>query len=87
MSDIKENIINSIKTLILPELSKLQEGINEIRIRQEALEKQMLMINENVLGNSRRIDEINKRIDGINQRIDVTNERIDETNKSINGTN
>ncbi|KHE90935.1 MAG: hypothetical protein K8F52_10470 [Candidatus Scalindua rubra] len=63
MSDIKENIVNSIKTLILPELSKLQEGINEIRIRQESLEKQMVMINENVLGNSRRIDDTNRRID------------------------
>lgn len=63
MSDLKENIINSMKTLILPELSKLQEGINEIRIRQEILEKQMVMINENVLGNSRRIDELNKKID------------------------
>lgn len=87
MSDLKENIINSIKTLILPELSKLQEGMNEIRIRQEVMEKQMVMINENVLSNSRRIDETNKRIDEINKRIDLTNQRIDETNKSINGTN
>ncbi|MFV1974804.1 MAG: coiled-coil domain-containing protein [Candidatus Scalindua sp.] len=87
MSDIKENVINSIKTLILPELSKLQEGINEIRIRQESLEKQMVVINENILGNSRRIDELNKRIDGINQRIDETNQRIDDTNKSVHGTN
>ncbi|GAX61805.1 coiled-coil protein [Candidatus Scalindua japonica] len=87
MSDIKENIINSIKTLILPELSKLQEGINEIRIRQEALEKQMVMINENVLSNSRRIDEINKRIDAINQRIDDTNKSVNGINQRIDDTN
>ena len=83
MSDLKENIINSIKDLILPELSKLQEGINEIRIRQETLEKQMVMINENVLDNSRRIDEVSKRIDGTNQLIDETNQQIDDTNKRL----
>lgn len=63
MSDLKESVVESIKNLILPEIRKLQEGQNEIRIRQEALEKMLAVMNENILGNSRRIDETNKRID------------------------
>ncbi len=83
MSDLEKEIIDCFKTLILPELSKLQEGQNELRIRQDAQEKQLAMINENVLGNSRRIDEINNRIGETNKRIDETNRRIDGTNKRI----
>lgn len=83
MTDLKDSIINSIKALILPELSKLQEGINEIRIRQESLEKQMVMINENVLGNSRRIDELNKRIDETNKRIDLIYVEIGNIKKEM----
>jgi len=83
MSDLKENIINSIKATILPELCKLQEGINEIRIRQEVLEKQMVLINENVLGNSRRIDELNQRVDETNKRIDLIYVEIGDIKKEM----
>ncbi len=53
MSDLKEDIIDRAKALILPEFSKLQKGTNEICIRQETLEKQMVMVGENVFNNSR----------------------------------
>ncbi len=63
MTDFKNSIIDAIKTLVLPELRKLQDGVNEIRIRQETIEKQIAIMNENIIGNSRRIDDTNKRID------------------------
>jgi hypothetical protein len=61
MYDLEEDIIDSIKTLILPEIRKLQDGVNGICVSQDALEKKI--ISTNVLSNSRRIDEANKRID------------------------
>lgn len=71
MSDLKDSIIESVKSFLLPELRKLHEGQNEIRIRQEAIEKQLAIMNENIIDNSRRIDETNKRIDETNKRVDL----------------
>lgn len=101
MSDLKENILESVKNMLLPELRKLHEGQSEIKIRQESTEKLLLLMNANIIDNSRRIDETNKRVDETNKRIDEmnkrfdemnkkfdeTNKRIDETNKRIDGTN
>lgn len=83
MPDIKDSVIESVKSILLPELRKLHEGQTGISIRQETIEKQLAIMNENILGNSRRIDDINKRIDELNRRIDDTNKRIDDTNKRI----
>ena len=88
MTDLKDSIIDSIKSLLLPEIRKLQEIANEFRIRQDAVEKQMVIMNQtmvimnqNILDNSRRIDETNKKIDDmgarLNQRIDTMGARLD----------
>ncbi len=79
MSDLKEDIIDRAKALILPEFSKLQKGTNEICIRQETLEKQMVMVGENVFNNSRWIDELSKMVDTTNQWNDGTERLYIET--------
>ncbi len=81
MYDLEEDIIDSIKTLILPEIRKLQDGVNGICVSQDALEKKI--ISTNVLGNSRRIDETNKRIDGTNKRIDLIYVEIGNIKKEM----
>jgi len=77
MSDLKENILESVKNMLLPELRKLHEGQSEIKIRQESIEKLLSIMNANIIDNSRRIDETNKRIDETNKRIDEMSKRID----------
>lgn len=81
MADLKESIIESIKGFLLPELGKLQDGINELRTRMDSVEKQIVIMNENISDNSRRIDtmggqivEMGARLDG---RIDAMGGRLD----------
>lgn len=98
MTDLESSVIESIKGFLLPELRKLQEGQNEIRIRLETVEKQMVIMNENISNNSRRIDDINKRIDGVlygiyskfddvNKRFDDVNSKFDRVNMRFDGVN
>ena len=46
MYDLEEDIIDSIKTLILPEIRKLQDGVNGICVSQDALEKKIISTND-----------------------------------------
>ncbi|MGR3319191.1 MAG: coiled-coil domain-containing protein [Candidatus Anammoxibacter sp.] len=77
MPDVTNSVIEGVKSFLLPELRKLHEGQSAIRIRQDSIEKQLAIMNENILDNSRRIDGTNTRIDETNKRIDETNKRID----------
>ena len=72
MTDLKDNVIESVKTILLPELKKLHDGQTEIRIRQGVLEKQMAIMNQNILDNGRRIGDTNKRIDEVREQAKIT---------------
>lgn len=85
MAELKESIVNSIKDLLLPEIKKLQEGQKELIIRQDAVEKQVVTIGEDIRENTRRIDnlyiELNKRFDEVNKRFDEVYKQFGEVHR------
>jgi methyl-accepting chemotaxis protein len=84
----KRAIENVLKELIIPELSKIKDDVNNVYAKLEFTNKRLDDINLHLVDQSRRIDglreELNHRIDETNKRIDETNNRIDETNNRIN---
>lgn len=76
----KKAIANVLKELIIPELSKIKDDINNVYAKLEFTNKRLDDINLHLVDQSRRIDglreELNHRIDETNNRIDVTNDRI-----------
>jgi predicted nucleic acid-binding Zn-ribbon protein len=81
----KKAIANVIKELIIPELSKIKDDINNVNVKLEFTNKRLGDINLQLVDQSRRIDglreELNHKLDGL--REDLTH-RIDETNDRIN---
>lgn len=77
---LRDNIIESIKDILLPEIRKLEKKVVELGIRQEAVERLLSIMNQNIMDNSRCIDETNNKMDATVSRLD---EKIDETNKRI----
>ena len=70
--------------------SKTDEALSEFRVTlarieatQEATNKLLETLIQQVAENTRQIAECNRRIDVTNERIDATNDRIDATNDRI----
>ena len=80
----KKAIANVLRELIIPELSKIRDDINNLNIKVEFTNKRLDDINLQMVDQSRRIDalreELNHKIDALREdlthRIDVTNDRI-----------
>jgi predicted nucleic acid-binding Zn-ribbon protein len=88
----KKATANVLKELIIPELSKIKDDINNVYAKLEFTNKRLDDINLHLVDQSRRIDglreELSQRIDALREelahRIDETNDRIDVTNDRIN---
>jgi len=89
--EIKKAMANALKEMVVPELTKIREDVNNVKGVLELTNKRLDDINLHLADQSRRIDETNKRIDETNKKIDSTREelgqRIDETNRRIDETN
>jgi predicted nucleic acid-binding Zn-ribbon protein len=89
---LKKATANVLKELIIPELSKIKDDINNVYAKLEFTNKRLDDINLHLVDQSRRIDglreELSQRIDALREelahRIDETNDRIDVTNDRIN---
>lgn len=85
--DVKEALRSAIQDRIVPEFDKLRLENAEIRTTLQLTNKRLDAIQQQLIDQSRRIDETNKRIDRVHDdlltRIDETNKRIDETNKRL----
>ena len=91
----KKAIANVLKELIIPELSKIKDDINNVFAKLESTNKRLDDINLHLVDQSRRIDglreELSQRIDSVRveltHRIDAIKDeltqRIDETNSRI----
>jgi uncharacterized coiled-coil DUF342 family protein len=77
----KRAIENVLKELIIPELSKIKDDVNNVYVKVEFTNKRLDDINLQLVDQSRRIDGLREEL---NHRIDETNNRIDETNNRIN---
>lgn len=77
----KKAIANVLKELIIPELSKIKDDINNVNVKVEYTNKRLDDINLQMVDQSRRIDALREEL---THRIDETNNRIDETNDRIN---
>jgi chromosome segregation ATPase len=86
--EVKKEIVNALKEIVVPELTKIKEDVNNVKGVLELTNKRLDDINLHLADQSRRIDETNKKIDStreeLGQRIDETNRRIDETNDRLN---
>ena len=92
-----ETVVNQIQET----QDKMGEALGDLRVSlarieatQEATNKLLETLIQQVAENTRQIAECNRRIDATNERIgatnlriDTTNERIDATNERIGGTN
>jgi len=81
----KKAIANVLKELIIPELSKIKDEINNVSAKLEFTNKRLDDINLHLVDQSRRIDglreELSQRIDAVREEL---TQRIDETNDRIN---
>ena len=68
-------------------LGDLRVSLARIEATQEATNKLLETLIQQVAENTRQIAECNRRIDVTNERIDATNERIGATNLRIDTTN
>lgn len=89
--DVKEALRSAIQDWVVPEFDKLRLENAEIRATLQLTNKRLDDIQQQLIDQSRRIDETNKRIDKVHDdllaRIDETNKRIDETNDRIDKVN
>ena len=85
---VKENLIQVLKELVLPELDALKGEIAKQGVRLDMVEKRLddfnsrfQAIDQHLVDQSRRIDGLNDRIDRLQAdfiaRIDQQNQRID----------
>lgn len=74
--EIKKAIANALKEIVVPELTKIKEDVNNVKGVLELTNKRLDDINLHLADQSRRIDETNRRIDETNNRIDETNDRL-----------
>ena len=76
----KKAIANVLKELIIPELSKIKDDINNVFAKLESTNKRLEDINLHLVDQSRRIDglreELSHRIDVINARIDAIKDEL-----------
>lgn len=77
----KRAIENVLKELIIPELSKIKDDVNNVYVKVEYTNKRLDDINLQMVDQGRRIDALREEL---THRIDETNNRIDETNDRIN---
>ena len=86
--DTKTIIQSVFKELFLPEFDKLKASIDKVEAVQVVTNKRLDDMNAQLIGQSRRIDQINIRIDKTNEKIDKSNSdlinRIDRGNDSLN---
>jgi methyl-accepting chemotaxis protein len=86
--EIKKAIVSALKDMVVPELTKIKDDVNNVKAVLEITNKRLDDINLQLVDHSRRIDavreELSQRIDETNSRIDETNSRIDETNNRLN---
>ncbi|RMH59974.1 MAG: hypothetical protein D6679_00125 [Candidatus Hydrogenedentota bacterium] len=80
---MKEEILEAVKAVFLPELEKFGERLSGIEGILGEMSARLTDINQHIIRLDKRIDGTNSRIDETNARIDETNARIDETNSRI----
>ena len=61
--EIKKAMANALKEMVVPELNKIKEDVNNVKGVLELTNKRLDHINLHLADQSRRIDETNKRID------------------------
>lgn len=85
--DIKEVMRSAIQDGIVPEFDKLRLENAEIRSTLQLTNKRLDDIQQQLVDQSRRIDETNQRIDKVHDdllaRIDETNRRIDKVHDDL----
>ena len=79
--EIKKAIVSALKDLVVPELTKIKDDVNNVKAVLEITNKRLDDIDLQLVDQSRRIDAVREEL---NQRIDETNSRIDETNNRLN---
>jgi chromosome segregation ATPase len=67
--DVKKEIVNALKEMVVPELTKIKEDVNSVKGVLELTNKRLDDINLHLADQSRRIDETNRRIDETNDRL------------------
>jgi predicted nucleic acid-binding Zn-ribbon protein len=70
-------VANALKEVMVPELSKIKDDVNSVKAVLEVTNKRLDDINNQLIDQSRRIDEV---------RAELTH-RQDEMNREINETN
>jgi predicted nucleic acid-binding Zn-ribbon protein len=79
--EVKKEIVNALKEIVVPELTKIKEDVNNVKGVLELTNKRLDDINLHLADQSRRIDETNKKIDSTREEL---GQRIDETNDRLN---
>jgi chromosome segregation ATPase len=79
--EIQEVIVSALKDMVVPELTKIKDDVNNVKAVLEVTNKRLDDINLQLIDHSRRIDAVREEL---SQRIDDTNRRIDETNDRLN---
>lgn len=83
-----EKFAGKVKEMLFPEFREIKEGMNNLNIRMDSIEKQILLMSKRLDDHQAQLVMLNQRIDAVREelthRIDETNKRIDNFSEEVN---